>query len=68
MCIHLLRKFGLKTFVIVYQKALINSNNILNNVLTNLLITPTQQNTMGLTGEMEMSVYMLTHRHRVVVH
>ena len=66
MCIHLLRKFGLKTFVIVYQKALINSNNILNNVLTNLLITPTQQNTMGLTGEMEMSVYMLTHRHRVV--
>ena len=67
MCIHLLRKFGLKTFVIVYQKALINSNNILNNVLTNLLITPTQQNTMGLTGEMEMSVYILTHRHRVVV-
>ena len=31
-----------------------------------LLITPNQQYTMGLTGEMEMSVYMPTHRHRVV--
>ena len=48
------------------SKALINSNNIFNNALTNKLITPDQQNTIGLTGEMEMFVYILTHRHRVV--
>ena len=32
-----------------------------------LLVTPDQQYTMGLTGDMEMAVYISTNRHRVVV-
>ena len=32
-----------------------------------LLIASNEQYTMGLTGEMEMSVYIMKHRHRVVV-